>query len=195
MKKILLGIVTALSVATFQNAQAQEAGGTGFYAGVYGGYAWAEAENSAGADPDPAGFDYGLYGGYKIDSMLDDAGIGLTGALEIFLGGSTADDSTGGVDIEKGREYGISFRPGFNWENSSISPYAILGYRNTEFEASSGGISTDETYHGFELGLGTELIQWDQINLRVEYSHVWYNEEDNINPSEDNLRLGLGYNF
>ena len=192
MKKILFGAVALLLIATIQPANAQD---SGLYAGVYGGYAWADAENSVGPDPEPTGFDYGIFGGYRVDSALQDAGYGLNGAVEIFWGGSTADDDVGGVDIEKGREFGINFRPGFNLSNSSLSPYGIIGYRNTEFEAQSGGISTDESYHGFELGIGTDLMQWDNTNLRVEYSYVWYAEEDNINPSEGDLRLGLGFNF
>ena len=199
MKKLLLGTVAALSVATFQTAQAQETDLNGFYAGFYGGYTWADTENSRGADPSPSGTDYGVYGGYKIDSMLESTGLGITGALEGHWGGSTADDTVGGVKIEKGREFGLSFRPGLTFLNSDaifdINPYAILGYRNTEFEASVVGLTADETYHGFELGIGTELVAYDNMGIRFDYTHVFYGEENNIDPSEDNFRIGIGYNF
>jgi len=195
MKKLLLGSVAALSVASFSPAQAQENSMDGFYAGLYGGYAWADTDNSAGADPEPTGFDYGIFGGYKVDSAMRDAGIGITGAVEVSWGGSLADDTVGGVEIEKGREFGLSFRPGINLMESGLNPYGIIGYRNTQFEASSGGLSTDENYHGFELGLGADLLQFDDFGVRAEYSYVWYAEEDNINPSEGDLRIGLTYGF
>ncbi len=203
MEKLLLGTVAALSFTTFQTAQAQDTSLSGAYVGVYGGYGWTDTENSNGADPSPSGTDYGIYGGYKIDSLLDQTvnqtGLGLTGALELHWGGSTADDTVGGVKIEKGREYGLSFRPGLSFLNSdslfTINPYGIIGYRNTEFEARVANLEFDETYHGFELGIGTELMAYDNLAFRVDYTHVWYGEENGIDPDEDNLRFGVGYNF
>lgn len=203
MKKLLLGTVAALSVATFQTAQAQDSVIAGPYVGVYGGYGWTSADNSNGADPDPSGTDYGIYAGFKADSLLNSTvnktGLALTGALEVHYGGSTADDTVGGVKVEKGREYGVSFRPGMSFLNNDyiidVNPYAIIGYRNTEFEASVAGLSADETYHGFELGLGTELVAYDNMAIRLDYTHVWYGEENGIDPDEDNLRVGVGFNF
>ena len=194
MKKILLSAMVIFALGATQKAQA-ETDYSGFYAGLYGGYAWADAENSNGANPEPTGFDYGIYGGYKIDSLLRDAGIGITGALELAWGGSTADDTVGGISIEKGREFGVSFRPGINLMQRGINPYGIIGYRNTEFEASVTGLTADETYHGFELGLGADLMSFDTFDVRAEYSYVWYGKENGINPSEGDLRVGLSYNF
>lgn len=204
MKKLLLGTVAILGVASFQTAaQAQDSTFASPYLGVYGGYGWADADNANGADPSPSGTDYGIYGGVKIDSLLDQtvnqAGLGLTGALEVHWGGSTADDTVGGVTVEKNREYGISFKPGMSFLNNDavfdINPYAIIGYRNTEFEAKVAGLSADEIYHGFELGLGTELVAYDNMAVRLDYTHVWYGEENGIDPDEDNLRVGVGFNF
>lgn len=203
MKKLLLGTAAVVAFALPQMASAQESMVTAPYVGVYGGYGWADTENSNGADPSPSGTDYGVFGGVKINSLLDQTvnktGLGLTGALEVHYGGSTADDNVGGVTIEKGREYGVSFRPGMSFLNNNaiidINPYAIVGYRNTEFEAKVAGLSADDTYHGFELGLGTELVAYDNIGVRLDYTHVWYGEENGIDPDEDNIRLGLSYNF
>lgn len=203
MKKILLATVAVLGVTSFHAAQAQESTFASPYVGVYGGYGWTDADNSNGADPSPDGVDYGIYGGVKVDSLLNQTinrtGLGLTGALEVHYGGSSADDTVSGVNIEKGREYGISFKPGMSFLNTdsiiNVNPYAIVGYRNTEYEAKVAGLSADETYHGFELGIGTELVAYDDMAIRADYTHVWYGEENGIDPDEDNLRIGVGYNF
>ena len=199
MQRLFFGAISALALLISSPSAAQENALSDFYIGLYGGYTWMDADNDNGADPEPEGFDYGLFGGYRIDSMFANTNYGLTGALEAFIGGSTADDEIGGVDIEKGLEYGFSFRPGFAFLNQNafnINPYGIIGYRNTELEASSGGLSTDENYHGFELGLGADILQLDNnIGVRAEYSYVWYMEDNDIDPSEGNLRLGLSYQF
>ena len=77
----------------------------------------------------------------------------------------------------------------------NINPYGILGYRRAEFEASTGGASADEDFDGFELGIGTELVAYENVGIRAEYSYTWYSEEDNIDPSEHNMRIGAAYHF
>lgn len=202
MRKLFLGMVALLSVVTVQSAQAQDGDsflqGSGLYAGVYGGYGWTNTDNSNGADPSPSGVDYGVYGGYQIDSILKNAGFDLTGALEIHYGRSNADNTTGGVKMEKGREIGISFRPGLAFlknEKYRINPYGILGYKITEYETSVAGLKSEEDYHGVALGLGTELMTEENMSVRLDYSYTWYLEEDDIDPSESNLRLGVGFSF
>ena len=198
MKKFLFGSALALSLMISNGAFAQSRDLTGLYAGVYGGYGWTDVDNSNGGDPEPSGIDYGIYGGYKIDSILQDAGLGITGALELHWGGSTADDTVNGVKLEKGRELGISFRPGLTFLNNetySINPYGILGYRLTEYEAQVIGLSADEDYHGLSLGVGTELMTQENMGVRLDYTYTWYAEENGIDPSESNLRLGIGFDF
>ena len=195
MKKLLLAMIAVFSITIVQSAQAQD---SGLYGGLYGGYGWTDADNSNGADPSPSGLDYGIFGGYKIDSILQDAGLGLTGALELHWGGSTADDTVGGVTLEKGREYGLSFRPGLSFLDSdsfSINPYGILGYRITEYEAKVSGLSADDDYHGLSLGLGGEFMSRDTMSVRLDYTYTWYGKENGIDPSEGDLRLGVGFDF
>ena len=202
MRKLLMGFVAALSMVTLQTAQAQEntyeTGSSNFYAGLYGGYGATDADNSNGPDPEPSGIEYGIYGGYKIDSIMKEWDIALTGAVEIYYGGSNADETTGGVRLEKGREYGIRLLPGISFLDDrfwDLSPYGILGYRVTEYEANDGVLSFDEDYNGFELGIGTEFLTVEDLSFRVDYTHVFYAEDNGIDPSEDNLRFGVTYNF
>ena len=121
------------------------------------------------------------------------------GALEIYYTESNADDSSGGFSLEKDHDWGISFRPGLTFLDThslyGLKPYGILGYRRANFEASGGGVSTDKDYNGFELGLGSELMAYDRFGVRLDYTHVFYKEKSGIDPSENNLRLGVSYHF
>lgn len=175
---------------------------SGIYVGGYGGYGWTNADmTAAGVDGDVDGWDYGVFAGYSLDTLLDHTlGLGINGSLEGFYGWSNADDTAGAVDFEKGNEWGISFRPGLSFVEDyslGLKPYAILGYRRAEFETSSAvpGASSSDWHDGFELGVGTELMAYGDVGVRVDYSHVWYDDKGGIDPSEDDIRIGVAYHF
>jgi outer membrane immunogenic protein len=175
----------------------------GAYIGAYGGYTWNDADTDFGADLDVDGGEYGVMVGAEVDGLLDKTvnqmGLGLTGALEIYYTESNADDNSAGIDIEKDHDWGITFRPGLTFlDNNSpmgLKPYGILGWRRANFDASAAGLSDDEDFDGFELGLGTEVYAREAIGVRLDYSHVFYEEKNGIDPDEDSLRLGVLYHF
>ncbi len=205
MKKLLLTSTFILTLGAAQQADAQDNSKYSFspYVGVYGGYGWTDGDNDFGSDVDPEGGDYGIYAGFSADALLDSTinrtGLALKGAIEGYYGWSDADDTVSGVKFEKENEWGVRFRPGIEFLSNDYiidtTPYAIMGYRQTEYEASIGGASEDETFHGFELGLGTELVAYDNIGIRIDYTHVFYGEEDGFDPDEDNIRIGASYQF
>ena len=179
---------------TVDNHTVQTTPLTGLYVGAYGGYDFTDAGVTPGDDAE--GVDYGGFVGYKVDALLDQTvnhlGLGLNGAIEGFYGSSTSDD--GGFD--KNQDWGISFRPGLSILNDyafGLNPYGILGYRRTEFKADATG--DENEYNGFELGLGTEFVAYGNYGIRLDYSHVFYNDHDGLDPSSDDLRLGVAYHF
>lgn len=222
MKKLLLAAVAVTAIApaahaqdkyerTFNNQQptttrttttatpapatsytSNESGTTswGPYVGVYGGYGWSSVDTAAG-DADVDGADYGGLVGFKVDHLLE--GLGITGAVEAYYGGSEADDTVAGVDVEKGDEWGVNFRPGLSFLSmgGQINPYGIIGYRRTEFETAGGS----EDYDGFDLGIGTELMSWNNVGLRADYTHTFYEENGGVDPDENDIRIGLVYHF
>jgi opacity protein-like surface antigen len=160
----------------------------GPYIGAYGGYAWANADTAAG-NADVNGEDYGGMIGYKVNNVMNNT-MGISTAVEAYLGGSTADDTVGGVDVKKNREWGVNVRPGIQMSNG-FNPYAILGYRRTNFE-----VAGDENgYNGFDAGVGAELVSWGNMGLRADYTHTWYNSNNGIDPDENDVRVGLTYHF
>lgn len=172
---------------------------SGVYAGGFGGYSWNETDTAAG-DLSVDGGDYGLFLGYQLDALLDRSlGLGVNGAIEAHYAWSDASDTVGGVNIEKDHEWGVSFRPGLSFVDQyapfGIKPYGIIGYKRANFEATSAGVSTDESFDGFELGIGTELMAYNDFGVRLDYSHTWYEDKSGFDPSGDDLRLGVAYHF
>lgn len=172
---------------------------SGVYVGGFGGYSWNETDTAAG-DLSVDGADYGVFIGYQLDTLLDRTlGLGINGALEAHYAWSDADDTIGGVTVEKDSEWGVSFRPGLSFVDAymplGIKPYGIIGYKRANFEASAGGVSTDENFDGFELGFGTEFIAYNDFGVRLDYSHTFYEDKSGFDPSGDDLRLGVAYHF
>jgi Outer membrane protein beta-barrel domain len=173
---------------------------SGVYVGVYGGHNWSELDTDFSAlDSNPEGWELGGFVGYKLDALMknmDGFGIGMNGAIEGFYGASDADDRVAGVDIDKTDEWGVSFRPGFSVveqlaEPLGVNPYAILGYRSTNFE-----IGNDvKQFGGFDLGVGTEFVAYGDFGIRGEYTHTWYASERGIDPDSDDVRVGISYHF
>ncbi|HEY8963525.1 MAG TPA: porin family protein [Alphaproteobacteria bacterium] len=166
---------------------------TGFYLGAEGGYGWSDLETTAG-DLDLSGANYGLFAGYKMDHWLENMGIGMTGALEFHYDWSNAEEDVAGVTIEKDHEWGIDFRPGISISDN-FNPYGIIGYERAQFSGSAGGLTGEENFDGFVLGAGTELVSWDKVGMRLDYTHTWYGEESGVDPDEDEVKLGLAYHF
>ncbi len=177
---------------------------SGFYAGGFGGFSLNDVESGSGADFDANGGDYGLFVGYSLDTLLNNnLGLGINASIEGHYAWSNADDelTVAGISLtaEKQHEWGLSFRPGLSFINNymplDMKPYAILGYREAEFETSVGAATNSETLHGFELGFGSELIVFKNFGIRLDYSHVFYDNKDGLQADEDDLRLGAAYHF
>lgn len=209
--KLTLLLTASVAAALIFNpaAQAQDdmsydSNVTGFYGGVFAGYGWTDTNSTAFGDADLNGGDYGVFAGYELDDFFArKIGYGLNGSLELHFAWSDASESAvlAGVPVqfEKNHEWGFSFRPGFDSIDQAlphhIKPYGIIGYRSASFDANAGGVSGDESFGGVELGLGTQLYSFGDFGVRADYSRVWYGEESGLDPTEDDLRLGLGYQF
>ncbi len=173
-----------------------------FYAGGFGGYGWTDGELAGGPTFDVNGTEYGAFAGYEIGTLIKWP-VTLNGALEFHYGWSNADETRtvglAAVQVEKDHEWGINFRPGlafiFDRAEMNLKPYGILGYRRAEFDTTTAGVSNSEQYNGFDLGIGTELIAFNNFGTRLDYSHVFYQEKNGLDPDENDVRLGVVFHF
>ena len=175
-KFLAAGMGVLMTTALAHPAHAQQTGDdtmlddpmTGVYFGGFGGFGWTEAE-VAGPDFDVDTRDFGLFIGAEVGRLLDRAmGIGLQGGLEFHYAWSTnGDDTIGATTLDKSNEWGITFRPGLTVISDmmpmNLKPYGIFGYRRAEYEITTAGATTEEDYNGFDLGIGTELVAFNDF--------------------------------
>lgn len=195
MKAFILStaiILATSSAALADTKQSTTTNLTGPYIGVYGGHDWSELDTAAGS-AESNDWEAGVFAGYKMDKVMSWTQgyvFGGNAAIEGFYGMSDSDSA-----VHKDNEWGVSFRPGISILDSVVSdvginPYLILGYRNTDFEGAGSN-----RFDGFELGVGTQFIAFGNAGLRLDYGHVWYGEENGVDPDSDDVRLGLSYHF
>jgi opacity protein-like surface antigen len=191
---LLLALSTAPAQA-YPNSNSNVTPGSGFYLGGYGGWTWTDA---SGFSVD--GGDWGVLGGFDLGSYLNrNSNMGLDVGLELHYGWSSADDTVGAVKVKKGNEWGVDLHPGFSVISNAmplgLKPYAILGYRQTEFDTERATGTNEDTFHGFALGAGAEVLAWGHAGVRLDYTHVWYGSHNGLDPDEDNLRGALVFHF
>jgi opacity protein-like surface antigen len=167
------------------------------YIGIYGGYGELHTfSNALNREVFSDGMELGAFAGLKVNKLFGDNSI-FNFAVEVNAGTSGVDGGVNGISFEKKHDLGLSFRPGFTIKPTSsitLSPYAILGYRRAKF-SSTGTTTSEETFNGFELGLGTNLLNFDNWGVRFEYSRTFYQEDRGVDVDEDAFRLGMGYYF
>jgi opacity protein-like surface antigen len=186
------------------NRDTETTPGSGFYLGGYGGWTWTNADLSGGPGFDVNGGDWGILGGVDIGTFLNKSmNTSLEAAIELHYGRANADDTqtvaAAPVKVRKDHEWGADFRPGLSFISSAmplgLKPSMILGYRQTEFDTERAATTATDTFHGFALGAGAEMVAWQHAGVRLDYTHVWYGKQNGLDPDEDNLRGALVVHF
>lgn len=197
---------------------------TGFYAGVHGGYGWADSDIS----------DTGLPPGLSVRSETDLDGF-LVGA---HAGAQYQFDNNIVLGVEMDVDYrdgdgngaffatGIALAPGlsqsveYNWTGSvrlragyamdRWLPYVTGGFAFADYDTESQldgvllGVSSSESSVGWTAGVGAEYAFTDNMIFRAEYRYSDFGDVDVIVlgalPSEIELRshdviLGVSYKF
>lgn len=177
---------------------------TGFYLGGTLGYGWGEGRSA------------GQLGGFAFDQsgMLGTVFAGHNWQSGMFVYGLEADIGTGGVSSRRTVTGGTlesdlnafgSFRGRLGvLMTPSLMLYATagLGWANMDFNV-SGGQSRGETFLGYQVGLGGELMMTDRISLRLEYlftdygsERVIHNGQSNVyDPDLNQVRAGISFKF
>ena len=169
----------------------------GFYAGIYGGYSWFDANVSGIGEAESEDFKFGGYTGYnfEFDNQI------VTG-LELNGGIANGEASVGGTTIEQEWDASLRARLGYAFENSLI--YSFAGLAVTGVEANTLAGTDSQSLTGYNLGAGFEKQILDGVTARVEYGFSDYGSEtfsngaggtNEIDLTEDSVNVGLGIKF
>lgn len=212
MKKInkaILGAAllagTALSTPAFAYEESNSF--EGFYIGAQAGYGMTDMEvndrnggNLLNGNMHADGILGGVFAGYGF--MSDRVYFGLEADFEY----SDVDQKMtyDGDSFRAEKEYGfsVSGRLGYEIVDNAMV-YFRLGYNGSEYEFKevSGGVTTkkDDFLNGFELGLGAEMMIHDNVTMRLEYKHTFFEDMSKNNvklePSENKVVLGFAFIF
>lgn len=169
----------------------------GFYAGVYGGYSWFDANAGALGEADDEAAKFGGYTGYNFEFNNN-----VVTGVELNAGFANAQTSIAGTSVEQDWDASLRARLGYAFEKSFL--YSFAGVAITGVDARSIAGSEEQTLAGFNLGAGLEREILDGITARVEYGFTDYGSQtfapggvapNEIEFKEDSVNLGLGVKF
>ena len=169
----------------------------GFYAGLYGGYSWFDANAGALGEADDEATKFGGYTGYNFEFDNN-----VVTGVELNGGFANAQTSIADTTVEQDWDASLRARLGYAFEKSFL--YSFAGVALTGVEARSIAGSDEQILTGFNLGAGLEHEIVDGITARVEYGFADYGSEtfapggtapNEIEFKEDSLNLGLGVKF
>ena len=167
---------------------------TGFYVGLNAGYAFGDADWSAGGDLSPSGFLVGGTIGYNLQT-----GSWVWG-IEADLAWSNMDDTVASGHATELPWFGTARgRIGYaGW--GSMMPYITAGAAFAGVENSVGPASVSETRVGWTAGVGLEYMVWTNWSMKFEYLYADLGAADAPGPGAVDMtshivRAGLNYRF
>lgn len=170
---------------------------SGPYAGLFASYGRLNGDVSPGTDIDGIdGVGFGAYGGYNY--QFDNNWVA---GFEGQIGGSHAENSFDGLDVEQGLEASLRARMGYAFDNSML--YGLAGLAGTRAEVSDGTGSDSNTHLGWVIGAGLETMLTDRVSARVEYDFSKYGSEQyslgssspDVALSGHAIKVGVGLKF
>lgn len=191
---------------------------SGFYAGIHGGWAWGDADLTAGGVSRTADIDGGFFGG-QIGWNWQAAGSPWVWGVEIDSAWADISDSAsatiGGVTFTGSSEldyFGTArLRVGYAWDR--VLWYVTGGVAWAHNEISFGvstpgilaGISSDNTHVGWTIGGGVEWAFADPWSVKLEYLFLDFGSESyfggvttggfDADAQIHTIKLGLNYRW
>lgn len=122
--------------------------------------------------------------------------------VEADIGTGDVSDSRGGVSSDLNVMGSVRARAG-----ALVSPgflvYATGGFAWADYDLAAAGNTTSETFTGYQIGAGTELMMSQNWGLRLEYLYTDLSEEtvttgavtNTYDPDFHTLRAGLTFKF
>ncbi len=175
---------------------------TGAYIGLNGGYAWTNAELSAGGPSVNEGFDGGLIGvraGYNWQMENN-----FVGGIEVDIDHLWNENSymIGNFAANAGMDWQGSarIRIGYALDRTLLFATGGVAIANAYVEFPGVGIHESETFTGWTVGAGIEHAFTDNWIGSLEYRYVDYGSKDFGTPVDMDLtqhavRVGIAYKF
>lgn len=173
---------------------------SGFYAGVNGGYGWAEIEDG--------GFTFdeleGIFGGAQVGYNYDFGGfvLGIEGDIQLSDIGYEVELAPG-LGLEAKLDYFGTVRARAGYAFDAFLPYVTggLAYGGASIEGTGGIVGgIDDTFVGYTIGAGLEVAVADNVSVKGEYLYTDFGDADfdtgvDINLTSHVVRLGVNYRF
>lgn len=173
---------------------------TGFYAGINGGYGWAETDGGISFD------DYeGIFGGAQVGYNYDFGGFVLGVEGDIQLSDIGYEETVApGFGLEAKLDYFGTVRARAGYAFDGFLPYVTggLAFGGASIEATTpfGSAEIDDTFVGFTVGGGLEVAVTDNVSVKGEYLYTDFGSADfdtgiDVDLTSHVVRLGVNYRF
>jgi outer membrane immunogenic protein len=160
---------------------------TGFYAGIHGGYGWADLGGAGPGNMD------GFFGGGQLGVNYQGVGSPFVFGVEVDGAFADFDDSTAGFNSRVRGLASARGRIGYSWDRTMLYATGGFGWADTRLN----GVSNDHT--GYTLGGGIEYAFAGPWSAKLEYIHYGLGDETYAGVSRDldvdTVKLGLNYRF
>lgn len=174
--------MAVLAVSSAFTIAATSASAEGAYVGVQYGMTTLDA-SASGASVDWKPSNLVLLGGFDLNDNF---------AIEGRYGLSLSDDTNSGVSAEVDMT-GVYVKASVS--SGMLSPYAMLGYANTEVEVSFDELSGSDSETDFSYGLGLDIVLSEKIDLNLEYMSYYSDKIDGVDFDITTIGLGAKFKF
>lgn len=135
------------------------------------------------------GYGASVYAGYDLP-LSANIFAGLEANATLTSAALTVSDEDGKAQIKARESFGFSTRLGYKVTDAT-GIYARVGYQRTNFKATVGSLSDNDTQEALVYGAGLETRLGGKTSLRAEYTVEDYDDV----VSNSKLSVGISYRF
>ena len=171
---------------------------TGFYIGGTLGYGWGSTGVNDWGRFDQDGGMGTLFAGYNL--QFGRAVLGVE--ADIGTGNLSSSTSGWGLDADLNRVYSLRGRVGV-LATPSLLLYGTGGLAWADYDITAGGFTQSESFRGYQVGAGAEVMFAPHWTLRFEYIYTDLDSKnvshvlgtDSLQPDFHTVRAGLSFKF
>ena len=167
---------------------------SGFYVGVYGGYAFGEFDDAFAGTGDAEG---GMAGG-TLGYNMQFGGNWVAG-IEVDGGWAGIEDDVTGTDFNIDWTSTARGRIGYAFDNFLVYATGGAAIAGIEVDGAGAGGADDDTRLGYAVGGGVEAALTDNISGKIEYQYIDLGDEEidtvPVDFNAHTVKAGINYRF